>query len=64
MKAAPIEKSDSLKRALSGSRPTFDEADYYKSKKVEMGGEDVDQEEEEFEDDDDEEFEELYGDED
>ena len=62
MKTAPIEKSDSLKKALSGSRPTFDEADYYKSKKVEMGGEDDFEEEEEEEEI--EEFEELYGDED
>ena len=64
MRSAPIEKSDSLKKALSGSRTTFDEADYYKSKHVEMGGEDALEEEEEFEDDDEEEFEELYGDED
>lgn len=58
----PMEKSESLKKALRGSRP-FDEAEYYKSDKVEMGGEDV-LEEEEDEDEDGEEEEELYGDED
>jgi hypothetical protein len=53
-------QSASFKKALGKSRP-FDEADYYKSKKVEMGGEedflDLDDEEEmidDVEDDDDE----------
>lgn len=62
----PTEKSDSLTKALNGSK-TFDEANYYKSKQVEMGGEDLEEElEEEFgEDDDDEEIEdEFYGDDD
>jgi hypothetical protein len=50
-------QSASFKKALGNSRP-FDEADYYKSKKVEMGGEedflDLDDEEEmEYDDDDD-----------
>lgn len=31
------EKTDSLSKALNGSRP-FDEADYYLSKQVEIGG--------------------------
>lgn len=58
----PIEKSESLKKALRGSRP-FDEAEYYKSDKVEMGGEDAVKEDEDEIDDEGEE-EELYGDED
>lgn len=64
--SAPIEKSDSLKKALQDSK-TFDEANYYKSKQVEMGGDDIldDSEEDKPEDDDeDEDFEddEFYGD--
>ena len=59
MKVQP-QQSDSLKKALGNSR-TFDEAEYYKSKKVEMGGDeevsdigDEDEEEvEDFDDDDD-----------
>jgi hypothetical protein len=61
----PIEKSESLKKALDGSK-TFDEASYYKSKQVEMGGDDIlDEKDDEFEEDD-EEFEdhEFYGDDD
>lgn len=61
----PIEKSDSLKKVLQGSE-TFDEANYYKSKQVEMGGDDVldDSEEDKPEDDDEDDFEdhEFYGD--
>jgi hypothetical protein len=37
----PNQQSDSLKKALKGSR-TFDEADYYQSKTVEVGGDDMD----------------------
>ena len=48
----PPPQSDSLKKALEKSR-TFDEADYYKSKKVEMGGEDEDSETEDEEEEDD-----------
>jgi hypothetical protein len=61
----PQESTDSLKKALGGSR-TFDEANYYKSKQVEMGGEDDDDEEVEdfIDDDDDEEEQVFYGDED
>ncbi len=55
MKVQP-EKSNSLKKALENSRP-FDEAEYYKSKKVEMGG-DEDTPENEEDDDDDDDFEE------
>ncbi len=52
MKVQP-ERTDSLKKALSNSRHTFDEAEYYKSKKVEMGGdEDAPDIDEEDEDDD------------
>ncbi len=64
--STPIEKSDSLKKALDGSK-TFDEANYYKSKQVEMGGDDVMEELEENDpEDDDEDFEdhEFYGDDD
>lgn len=41
-------KTNSLKKALSGSRP-FDEADYYLSKQVEMGGDKDDREDEDEE---------------
>ncbi len=51
MKVQP-QQSDSLKKALGNSR-TFDEAEYYKSKKVEMGGDDEDDPEIEEDDDDD-----------
>ena len=50
---SPKERAtDSLKKAMM--RPaTFDEASYYKSEKVEMGGEDdTDDLEQDFEDDD------------
>lgn len=60
----PQDRTDSLRKALSGSK-TFDEADYYKSKQVEMGGEDsIGDDPEELEEDDDEEEEVYYGDED
>ena len=60
----PQDRTDSLKKVLSGS-PIFDEANYYMSKQVEMGGEDaVEVEPEDTEDDDDGEEEEIYGDED
>lgn len=59
------ERSESLKKALDGSK-TFDEARYYQSQQVEMGGDDVLEEvnkpTEEDEDDDDEEDHEFYGD--
>ena len=54
MKIQP-ERSDSLKKALQNSRP-FDEAEYYQSKQVEMGG---DEDPESVEDDDDDDEEEL-----
>lgn len=64
MKSIP-EKSDSLKKVLNGP-PTFDEARYYQSEQVEMGGDDVLEEvkkptEEDDEDDDEEDYE-FYGD--
>lgn len=57
------EQSDSFKKALDKSK-TFDEANYYKSKQVEMGGDDVleDTEESPDEDDDEDEDHEFYGD--
>ncbi len=51
MKVQP-ERSNSLKKALQNSRP-FDEAEYYKSKQVEMGGEEDPETTEEDDDDDD-----------
>ena len=59
----PQETTDSLKKALGGSK-TFDEADYYQSKQVEMGGDDAVGDDPETEEDDDEEEEVYYGDED
>ncbi len=62
----PIEKSDSLTKALNGSK-TFDEANYYQSKQVEMGGENAigdEDDEDEFDDDDEVEDNEFYGDDD
>lgn len=60
---AQLPQSDSLRKALGNSR-IFDEADYYKSKKVVMGGEedlpDVDDDEEIEEDDFDDDFEEEF----
>lgn len=58
----PQDRTDSLKKVLSGSR-TFDEANYYKSKQVEMGGEDaIGEDPDEIEEEDDDEEEEIYGD--
>lgn len=53
MKTQPVQ-SDSLRKALEKSH-VFDEADYYQSKKVEMGG---DEEVEEVDDEEDEEIDE------
>jgi hypothetical protein len=65
MKSSPQEKpeSESLKKALRERKP-FDEAEYYQSRQVEMGGEDVLKEDPEEEDDEDYEDHEYYGDDD
>ncbi|MES2528715.1 MAG: hypothetical protein V4598_16645 [Bdellovibrionota bacterium] len=54
MKVQPPQ-SDSLKKALNNSRHTFDEAEYYKSKQVEMGG---DEDDPDLDDEDDDDYEE------
>ena len=61
----PNEKTESLKKALNNNNRPFDEAEYYKSSRVEIGGDDVLDEPEEHEDPEEEEAdEEFYGDED
>lgn len=64
MKNPAPQPSDSLKKAMQGPG-TFDEANYYQSKQVEMGGDDVlgdvNQPDEEDEDEEEEDHE-FYGD--
>ncbi len=58
---SPNERTESLKKSLMRAN-VFDEADYYKSKKVQMGGEDRDRAKDlpdEDEDMEDEEYEEI-----
>ena len=60
----PIEKSESLKKVLKKNHP-FDEAEYYRSARHEMGGDDALNESGEEEPEDEDEEEEMpYGDED